>query len=361
MRSRSLGILVAAAVAAVGAAGWIVLNQPEQAGSQITAQGPLFPGLGGKLNDVATLLVADAKQSVSIVRGPGDTWTLKEKADYPVRADAVKKTVVGMADLRLLEPRSQNSEQHLKMGVGEIDQAGSEAVRISLKDAAGADVAAVLLGKVKASETTMRPAEIFMRKVGDNQAWLVQGRLEAKADPMSWLDKETLKVVRGRIMSVDIVQPDGSKARVIRTDPKKEEFDLADVPEGKKPKNSEIGGIVGGLEFVNFDDVAKAGAIDLSQAVTTTYRTYDGLVVELKTVKHEGKPWVHFKASVDSEQAAKKLAEADERKVLLPPEEVEKEAKGVNTRLSPWVHQVPDYRSDNFTKKPDDLILKDAS
>ena len=47
-------------------------------------------------------------------------------------------------------------------------------------------------------------------------------------------------------------------ARIIRTDPKKEEFDLADVPTGKKPKNSEIGGIAGGLEFVNFDDVAKA-------------------------------------------------------------------------------------------------------
>lgn len=42
MRSRSLAILASAAVIAVGAAGWIVMRQPEQAGSQIAAQGPLF-------------------------------------------------------------------------------------------------------------------------------------------------------------------------------------------------------------------------------------------------------------------------------------------------------------------------------
>lgn len=361
MRSRSLGILAVATVVAVGAAGWIVLRQPEQTGSQISAQGPMFPGLSGKLNDVTTLVVADAKQTLTMTRGAGDVWTLKEKADYPVRADAVKKTAVGMADLRLLEPRSENTEQHQKMGVAEIDQAGSEAVRLSLKDAKGADIAALLLGKVKASETTMRPAEIFMRKVGEKQAWLVQGRLEAKADAMSWIDKDTVKVVRGRIMSIDIVQPDGAKARIVRTDPKKDEFDLADIPAGKKPKNSEIGGIAGGLEFVGFDDVAKAGTIDLAQAVLTTYRTYDGLVLELRTVKQDGKPWVHFKASVDAEQAAKKLDETDERKILLPAAEVEKEAKAVAERLSPWIHQIPDYRSDNFTKKPEDLILKEGS
>ncbi len=359
MRSRSLAILASAAVIAVGAAGWIVMRQPEQAGSQIAAQGPLFPGLSAKLNDLATLVVADSKQTLTMVRGTGDTWVLKEKADYPVRADAVKKTVVGIADLRLLEPRSENTEQHLKMGVAEITEPGSEAVRLTLKDGKGGDMATLLLGKVKSSETTLRPAEIFVRKAGERQAWLVQGRLESKADAMSWIDKETLKVVRGRVMSVDIVQPDGSKARIIRTDPSKDEFDLDNIPEGKKPKNSEIGGIAGGLEFVNFDDVAKADTVDMSQAVTTTYRTYDGLVVVLKTAKKDGKPWIHFAASVDAEQAAKKLDETDPRKILLPAVEVEKEAKAVNERLSPWVHQVPDYRSDNFIKKPEDLILKE--
>lgn len=361
MRAKGLTIMAGAAVVAVAAAAWIVARQPEQTAGGIGEQGPLFPALAQQVNEVGTLIVADAKQRITIERRGDDRWVLKEKADYRVRDDAVKKAVVGLAELRLLEPRSENPDLHLKMGVGDLDKPGSEAVRVTLKDKAAKDLASLLIGKTKASETTMRPAEIFVRKASDTKAWLVHGRLDVKADPMSWVDKETLKVVRGRIMAVDIVQPDGAKAEIRRPDPAKEEFDLVGLPKDKKPKVSDINGIAGGLEFVNFDDVAKADAVDFSKAVVTTYRTYDGLVLEIRTVKKDGKPWSNFKASVDAAQAAKDLAKTDEKKILLPAEEVEKEAAGINERLGAFAHQVPDYRSDNFTRKPDDLTIKDAS
>ncbi|WP_119418368.1 DUF4340 domain-containing protein [Desertibaculum subflavum] len=361
MRAKGLTIMAGAAVVAVAAAAWIVIRQAEQTASSIGDQGPLFPALAQQINDVGTLMIADAKQSFTIQRQGEDRWVLKEKADYRVRDDAVKKAVVGIAELQILEPRSENPELHQKMGVGDLDKPGSEAVRITLKDKASKDLASLLIGKTKASETTMRPAEIFVRKASDTKAWLVHGRLEVKADPMSWVDKETFKVVRGRIMSVEIAQPDGAKAEIRRTDPAKEEFELVGLPKDKKAKVSDVNGIAGGLEFVNFDDVAKADAVDFSKAVVATYRTYDGLVLEIRTVKKDGKPWVNFKASVDAAQVAKDLAKTDEKKILLSAEEVEKEAKGINDRLGAWAHQVPDYRSDNFTRKPDDLIIKDAS
>jgi hypothetical protein len=361
MRVKGLTIMAGAAVVAVAAAAWIIARQPEQSTSGIGQQGPLFPALAQQVNEVGTLIVADAKQRLTIQRQGEERWVLKEKADYPVRGDAVKKTVIGLAEMQILEPRSENPELHLKMGVGDLDKPGSEAVRVTLRDKAGKDLASLLIGKTKASETTMRPAEIFVRKASDTKSWLVHGRIDVKADPMSWVEKDTLKVVRGRIMAVDIMQPDGAKAEIRRPDPAKEEFELAGLPKDKKAKTSDINGIAGGLEFVNFDDVAKADQVDFSKAVVTTYRTYDGLVVEIRTVKKDGKPWVNFKAQVDAEQAAKELAKADEKKVLLPREEVEKEAKGINDRLGGFAHQVPDYRSDNFIRKPDDLIIKDAS
>jgi len=361
MRAKGLTIMAGAAIVAVAAAAWIIARQPEQMTTSIGEQGPLFPALAQQVNEVGSIIIADAKQSLTIQRQGEDRWVLKEKADYRVRDDAVKKAVVGLAELRMLEPRSENPEMHLKMGVGDLDKPGSEAVRVTLKDKGAKDLASLLIGKTKASETTMRPAEIFVRKASDTKAWLVHGRLDIKADPMSWVDKETLKVVRGRIMAVDIVQPDGGKAEIRRPDPTKEEFELVGLPKDKKPKVSDINGIAGGLEFVNFDDVAKAESMDWSKAVVTTYRTYDGLVLEIRTVKKDGKPWSNFNASVDAAQVAKDLAKTDEKKVLLPAEEVEKEAKGINERLAAFAHQVPDYRSDNFTRKPDDLIIKDAS
>ena len=361
MRAKGLTIMAGAAIVAVAAAAWIIARQPEQTSVGIGEQGPLFPALAQQINEVGTLTVADGKQSLTIQRQGDDRWVLKEKADYRVRDDAVKKAVIGLAELRLLEPRSENPEMHLKMGVGDLDKPGSEAVRVTLKDKAAKDLASLLIGKTKSSETTMRPAEIFVRKTSDTKAWLVHGRLEVKADAMSWVDKETFKIVRGRIMSVDIVQPDGAKAEIRRPDPTKEEFEFVGLPKDKKPKISDINGVAGGLEFVNFDDVAKADAVDFGQAVMTTYRTYDGLVLEIRTAKKDGKPWSNFKASVDAAQVAKDLAKTDEKKILLPAEEVEKEAKGINDRLSAFAHQEPDYRSDNLTRKPDDLAIKDAS
>lgn len=361
MRAKGLSIMAGAAVVAVAAAVWVIAQQPEQTTSGIGEQGPLFPALAQQINDVGTITVADAKQRLTIQREGEDRWVLKEKADYRVVPDTVKKAVVGIAELRILEPRSENADMHMKMGVGDLDKPGSEAVRVTLKDKGGKDLASLLIGKTKASETTMRPAEIFVRKTSEAKAWLVHGRLDVKADPMSWLDRETFKVVRGRIMSVDIVQPDGTKAEIRRPDPTKEEFELVGLPKDKKPKTSDINGIAGGLEFVNFDDVTKADTMDWSKAVLTTYRTYDGLVLEIRTVKKDGKPWCNFKASVDAAQVAKEMAKNDEKKILLSAEDVEKEAKGINERLSAFAHQVPDYRSDNFTRTPEDLIIKDAS
>jgi len=382
MRKNSWIALAAVTVLVVIGAVYAVMQRNANTDRGDAIAGYLFPGLLAKVNDVALIAVHDAKHSFTVVRQKDDSWTVPEKSGYPVKPDAVKQTVVGMAVLKALEPRTARPELYGKIGVDEPGKPGSESIQIELKDAAGKALAGLIVGKNKSYEGDTRPANIYVRKLGDAQSWLAEGRFSVKADPIGWFDQEVFKLPRERMMAVEIDQPDGQKLVVSRASHNDKDFALKDLPAGATPKQSEIDGVATGLESLTFDDVAKADSLDFAKATTATFRTFDGLVVTARTIDKEGKHWTTFAAAFDPEQAAKarvaaaaetsagkdakpdaKTAEAKTAKAETAKAEtaeakpgVEAEAKGLQASLAGWAYQISDFRSVNFTRKPADLV-----
>ena len=212
MRKNSWIALAAVTVVAVVGAVYVVGQRNAETDRGEAPSARLLPGLLAKVNDVAQIAVQDAKHKFTVVRQKDETWAMPEKSNYPVKPDAVKKAVVGMAELKALEPRTAKPDLYSKIGVDAPDAKGSESVQVDLKDAAGKEIAGIIAGKTKSFEGDVRPAQIYVRKVGDAQSWLAEGRFEAKPDPIGWLDDEIFKLSRDRVMSVEIDQPDVRRA-----------------------------------------------------------------------------------------------------------------------------------------------------
>src|SRR5262245_36827735 len=130
--------------AAVGVAA-VFAMQRRDADAIGPATGPLFPGLTDRVNDVASLKVATAQGQVT-VRRDGETWHVDERDGYPARFETVKSVLLGVADLKTLEPKTTRPELYGKLGLAEPTDEGSDATQLTLLDGGGNALASVLVG-----------------------------------------------------------------------------------------------------------------------------------------------------------------------------------------------------------------------
>lgn len=349
MRGRAWIVLLA--VTAVAVAGAVYSSFEREA--TMAGRGdlePLFPGLDGRINDVAGLSVKGAGQSWTIRRVEGGGWVMVEKQDYPVSADKVKKAVVALARLRVLEAKTAKPELYAKIGVRDVDEEGSEAVLLSLEDESGQGLAALLVGKTRKAETDTAPAEVYVRKPGAARAWLVEAHLDVKVALLTWLDRKMPKVERARVRRVVITHPDGEKIAIGQDPEAPDTYELLDVPEGEKVKTAyTVAAVAGALASLAFLDVAKAADKGFGEGATVSVlETSDGLRITA-TVKEDGEErWLQIAAAFDEALAGE---DADA-------EAITKEADEINARHGGWAYRISTYDAENFTRRMADLTEK---
>ena len=363
MKSSTLGILVAATVVIVGGAGF-ALYQRQQASAVAAEGGPLLPGLLAKVNSAANLAVVGPKQSFTVVKGAGETWSIVEKDGYPAKGDVVKKAIIGMAELKVVEPRTANPDMYERLGVGEPGK-DAEAVSLTLKDAAGAPLGAMILGKTKTYESGGKNGEYYVRVPGQKESWVATARLQAPGDALRWIDNSLSRLSRERIASVTITQAGEPPVKVVPDADKAGEFRLLGIPAGQKLKSSsDPNSTAGALDYLAFDDVKKADKVDFAKApATAVYSTADGLDVTVTTVTLDGKTWAKFAVAFDAARAAAFKPAAtkgeegkDKEPAPFDPKKVETEAADLAKKLDGWAFQLSEGNAKPLLRKIADLL-----
>jgi hypothetical protein len=327
--------------AAVGVAAAFALQKRGAEASDGPAPGPLFPGLSDRVNDVASLSVTTSEGKVSIQRD-GDTWRVEERDGYPARFETVKTVLLGVADLQTLEPKTTRPELYGKLGLAEPTETGSDTAQLTLVDAGGSAMASVLVGHIG-----LQPNTLYVRRAGDSQTWLARGAIAPERQPTGWMDREVLKLPATRLQKVTIAQADGETVVVSREKAEDTTWTIQNVPDDSEPKSAGQGRTVAAsLESLSFDDVAKAESKPLpaDERATATFETFDGLRVVLTSGTADKKVWIAVQAAATDA--------ADET--------VKKEAETLNTRLAPWVFEIPEYRGANLRRRLADLIKPKA-
>jgi hypothetical protein len=241
-----------------------------------------------------------------------------------------------MADLTLVEPKTQNPDLYPRLEVEEPDNGKSALVAV--KDKSGGDLARAIIGKRRYDRLGAGNDGVYLRKAGETQTWLARGTLDPSGDPASWLDRQIIDISQKKIAKVTLTQPDGSKLVISRTVPDTG-FAVEDAPADTKFKSeSTTGGPAAALETLDLDDVKPAGELPLpdKDVVTASFTTFDGLTVDLRLMERDKSNWIAISATGSGPAEA--------------------EAKKIDEKVSHWTYAIPAFKASLLKTKLADLV-----
>lgn len=369
MGKRTLTMLVAltAVVVIAGALAW---QRREAAVAAGTETARVFPELASSINDVTRVVVRSADGEVVLVRD-GETWAVESKGGYPADVEPIRKALIGLVQLETVEAKTADPERWSKLGLEDVDAEGSSSKEIALSGADGA-IAALVVGKPRAGAGAVD--ELYVRKPGEDQTWLVAGELALPTGPEGWLDRTITEIPRDRVHAVTFTRPDGETLRVERESTDQKNWTVVDLGE-RELKNATIANSLGnGLEFLELTDVRPIGEVDFTSdwLADARFECWNGLVVVARTKDVDGTAWARFEASYDpmvvrdptpagdetagDETTVDEAPEAGPASGEAEAEAVRAEAAELNAVLGRWAYALPQYNRTALTKRMKDLV-----
>jgi hypothetical protein len=331
MNRRTLLLLGGAAAVSVGAA---LLLTPRRIDQQDFAPGGLaFPGLADRLQGAERIEIRKPDGMLVLTR-QGEVWGLPEKGGYPVRAEKLREMLVGLTELRLTEARTADPGQHARLGVDEPGQdpgrSGSTALLLRVLDGKGTPLAELILGRRRVRTQGNVPESIYVRRPGESQAWLAEGRLAVDADPQLWLDRDIASLAVDRVQRVE-VRRTGEPALVLARidgDPRLHVEQPGDLP---APDEVVLDEIARAFEYLTFLEVKPAADIPGKPVGESRFTLADRLAVTVAPQLDEGNVWIRLRA------------------------EGGEEAQRLNVRWGPWAYQVGVWKLKAFAPLASDL------
>ncbi len=354
MRGPRMLVVLGALTLVFALAAFFLRQQPAAVPQQGQA---LFPDLLARINDTAHIAVTSRDSGLTLERRDGH-WVVVEKHAYRADREKVQRLLLGTAQLRRIEPKTQDPERYAEIGVQDIDAKDAKSIKISLKDEAGKILAEYLLGESRAAKADPAASEYFVRLAGDPQSWLVEGKVPADSSAVSWLEREILKIDRKRVREVRVHHADGYALVVRRPSPQAEDYELVGLPKGKRIDYPYAVNSIGDtLADLSLDDVRPAAELAFKGArLRVTLVTFDGLRVVMESFKQNGSNLARLQAAFDPPSADADKPATEAMAGLKKPEAVKEEAAMLNARWREWVYVIPQYRVDALAKKMPDLI-----
>lgn len=381
MSQRGLLGLVAALVVLA-----IVALVAQHSGAPSSSEGAkLVPDLQSALNDIdkVTIVKAGGATVATLERQP-DAWVVAERSDYPADVGKLRKNLVALAEARVLEEKTANPENYARLGVQDMDEDSAKGVAVSI-EAANHKLPTLIIGD--ANGTKYR----YVRRAGEAQSFLIDRNPDLPRNTPQWLAPSILDVRSDRVQQVTIRHRDGETVVIEKPDRNAMNFDVHDVPDGRELLYPGVANVIGNsLRELKLQDVAAADAAATSEQpdAQVEFRTFDGLVVDVRGVKDGENNWVTFVATFDPDQAkrfapppaapgadAKATGEAksaddatdkaapktasdaasDAAKPKSTPD-VAAEAEDINRRVGKWRYQIATFQYDQMTRRMSDLL-----
>jgi len=339
MRRRSLYTLFgAAAVLAVVAA--IVVGRGDREVSPAPRGERALPGIADRLASLDFLRLRRGNVTVNFKQS-GGRWTVVEKGGYPADQERVRKLLLQLAELELVEPKTDRPELLARLDLD--DPANGNSTLVNLGDRSGALVGQIVIGRPRPSDIEGGEAGVYVRKPDSDQAWLARGSFELGGDALSWVDRHIIDIPPARVASAVLTAADGGTAVVARSSAD-QPLAIDGLPPDAKPKPDEaLAAPAGALEALDLADVKPAAEMPIPEdgVATAAFTTFDGLVVGLRLSRPDKGNWVAIEVTGDGKSAA--------------------EAKALAARLAPWRFAIPAERAKLLRTSLSDLLLPRGS
>lgn len=312
----------------------------------------LIPTFSEQINEATSIGLTAAGGSISLRRNDGD-WVIMEWDGYPADYGLVKQTLMGLADLEIIEAKTAKASKHTELGLEHPGTPGAASLGLSVTGSGDASLVNVVLGNPRTGQNE----QLYARRAGEDQTWLVSGPLTPPRELQGWVDKELLRLAAKDLNRVVVSHPDGEVVEIRKGED--ENWTLADVPEDRTVKaGANLTSLAGALAYLDMESVVSA-AEQIGHELewtTTRFERPDGFVLSALSAEAGEERWARFEVSLVESVAPpaqeEGAAEAAEAARLALTEEV-----GVlNTRLGGWTYRISTWNCDSLRKHLEDFL-----
>ncbi len=300
MTPRRILILLAVAVVVVGAALWLA---SAHAPSSTATGAKVLPTLSGSINSVTELHVvaAGGKDAVTLKRDERH-WRIAERDGYPADAAKLRKLLLALSELEIVEDKTANPENYARLGVEDPAKADASSVRVDL---VGLEKpASLIVGKSAGGDSS------YVRVPDAKTSRQAKPMLSVERDPRQWLDRAIVDIGQDRVQSVRIGPAGGKAYEIARENRRQADFAVANLPRGKSLSSSSAANhVAGALASLSLDDVRRAPAAgDASAADWTSnldsaeFHLFDGTTLKVAGRKDGDKHLIQLSSAFDEAQ-----------------------------------------------------------
>lgn len=334
IRPRTLTGLVVAAVVLLAAGVW--MNLASQPALAVVRPGTfVFPGLTQHLQTADRVEISHGDKKAVLERTKSGTWGLAERADYPVDPAKLHKMLTGLAEMRLVAPRTAQKALWGRLGLAAPADKNNGATLIRVLDGKKV-LAALLIGHHQYAVAPSAPPQMFIRRPGKVQTWLADGSVDAEANPTSWLPSSIINIPPAEIDHVRVAREDAPPLVFDRSNGK---LTLSQPAKHPALNQDKVDDVASGLSELTLEDV-RAAADARPPLGISRFTTKDGLEVTAVVRKGKAKTvWVSFE--VDAGTSAKPATQ--------------KQAKKLEAKLSGWAYQMGDWSESSLLPTLDQL------
>lgn len=364
-------LVVAAVTVVVIVAAWKVSQ--DRAPQTDIARESLAPELLEAINTASSLKLVQKEKQTRLTRN-GDAWVLANRDNFAANGADVRRTLLQLTELRIIEAKTSDPARYSKLGVNDISDEGASGTAVSVADATGGTLLELIVGNTRQAGGG---EQRYVRLEGDSQSWLVEGTLEVPADPIRWVDASVTDIDSDQVREVRVSSGDEAEVHILKQEHDDSFFVLQNIPQGFEAKSKATVSSIGALLLdLRFNDVIKASKLaGLDPLRTVKLTTFDGIIATLTDYELDGKTYTRFgfqhepslavaaaTESAADEQPSEDIPAIDLGEDNAPESSPEPELSAeelvarLGSRHADWAYLLPNYKRRMMERKLESLI-----
>jgi hypothetical protein len=331
MTARRVLVLLILGIVVIAGALWLASQRHLEPAT--LAGDAVLPGLEKAVNDVTEIHLSKGDGTRTTLKKGATDWIVVER-NYPADSGHVRKLLLDLGALKVLEEKTRNREYYPQLGVEDSDSPKSAGTLVEL--VTPAKTLALIVGKPAAGKTG------FVRVAHSEPSLLAQPAINVDADPRRWIDRTVVDIAEQRVKEAVVEPAAGPAYTATRNAPQQADFKVTPLPKGRELSSSsaanEVASVFAALQA---DDVrtAPAAGATTPKSDHAIFRTFNGLELEV-TGLVEGE---HHFITLGARSTAK---------------ESQAEADTINKRFKGWQIEIPAYKYQSMFRPLEDLLKK---